>query len=141
MHLKLLTLTLLAGSACGDPIGASSDGGAPALAATFDNIQEHIFGQGCATQGCHATESAAGGLALGSADESYQALFGIPAVNSVASQNGWLLVKPGDPELSFLVRKIDGPGLGEGAPMPIAAQLTPFYQQLIEDWIMRGALR
>jgi hypothetical protein len=141
LNLRLLTLTLLAASACGDSAGLGTDAGAPALAATFDNIQEYIFAPGCATQGCHTSERAAGGLPLGSADESYQALLNVPAVNSVAGQNGWLLVKPGDPELSFLVRKIDAPGLGEGAPMPITTQLTPFYQQLIENWILAGALR
>jgi len=124
-----------------DPIGLGADAKAPVLAATFDNVQEYVLNPGCATQGCHTSETAAGGLPLGSADESYQALIGIPPVNSVARQNGWLLVKPADPELSFLVRKIGIPGLGEGAPMPILTQLTPFYQQLIDDWILDGAMR
>ena len=108
---------------------------------TLDNIQEHIFDKACSMRGCHAADSPAGGLDLSTADASFAAMIDIPVRNSVALQNGWVLVKPGDPELSFLVRKIGTPGLGEGGPMPFDMQLHPFYQDLVKDWITAGALR
>ena len=142
-RLKNLSLFLLTASCLGacssDPPG--TDSGPPPLAPTLDNIQVHIFDEACSMRGCHASEGAAGGLDLGSADASFAALVGVPVVNSVASQNGWLLVKPGDPDLSFLVRKIDVPGLGEGAPMPMQEKLHPYYQDLIRTWISEGAMR
>lgn len=92
-------------------------------------------------RGCHNSEGPAGGLDLSSAEASYAALIDVPVVNSVALQNGWVLVKPGDPDLSFLVRKIELPGLGEGAPMPMTTKLHPYYEKLVRDWITEGAMR
>jgi hypothetical protein len=126
--------------ACGsDSPGA--DASIAALDPTLDNIQEHIFDKACSARGCHSAASPAGDLNLSSADASFLSLVDIPVKNSVANQNGWVRVKPGDPELSFLVRKIGTPGLGEGAPMPFDAQLHPFYQDLVKDWIAAGAMR
>lgn len=111
------------------------------LEPTLDNIQEHIFDEACSMRGCHGADSPAGGLNLSSADASFLALVDVPVRNSVASQNGWVLVKAGEPDLSFLVRKIDVPGLGEGAPMPFTTKLHPFYQNLVREWIAAGAMR
>jgi hypothetical protein len=144
-HLRLtaipvcLLASLSFGACSSDSPGA--DSGVVSLAPTLDNIQAHIFDQACSMRGCHASESPGGGLDLSSADASFAALVGVPVVNSVASQNGWLLVVPGEPELSFLVRKIGAPGLGEGAPMPMRTKLSPFYEALIRDWIGEGAVR
>ena len=130
----------LPASACkSDNSGA--DASIAFLEPSLDNIQEHIFDKACSMRGCHGADGTGGGLNLSSADASYLALIDVPVVNSVASQNGWLLVKPGAPELSFLVRKIDLPGLGEGAPMPFTTKLHPFYQDLVKDWIASGAMR
>ena len=131
--------TTLASTACGSD-APGTDAAVAFLEPTLENIQEHIFDVACVTA-CHTSESPAGGLDLSSADASFLGLVSIPVVNSVASQNGWLLVKPGDPELSFLVRKIGLPGLGEGGPMPFTMKISPFYQDLIMAWIEAGATR
>ncbi len=139
IHLALLVATLGLPACKSDSPG--TDAGVTNLDPTLDNIQEHIFDKACSMGGCHSSVGPAGGLNLGSADESFASLVDVPVTNSVASQNGWLLVKPGDPDLSFLVRKIGTPGLGEGGPMPFDMQLTAFYQDLIKDWIAAGAMR
>ena len=128
-------------AACGGDSRTGADAGDQRLEPTFNNIQEHIFDRACATAGCHGEGASAGGLDLSSAQVSHDGLVGVPANNTLANQNGWLLVKPGDPELSFLVRKLGTQGIGEGAPMPITTQLTPFYQDLIRNWILAGAQR
>jgi hypothetical protein len=125
-----------------DVINVGADAGVAALEPTLDNIQAHVFDKACALSGCHAAESAAGDLDLSSADASYAALVEVSVINNVAKENGWLRVKPEDAELSFLVRKIGVPGVGEGAPMPVGTeQLSAYYQELIEAWIDGGAQR
>jgi hypothetical protein len=132
--------TILVSTACSSD-APGTDAAVAFLEPTIDNIQEHIFDKACTNLACHSAENPTGGLNLSSTDASFVFLVDVPVANSVASQNGWLLVKPGDPELSFLVRKIRTPGLGEGGPMPAAMQLTPFYQDLVSDWIEAGAMR
>ncbi len=106
----------------------------------LSDIQSAIFGPACATGGCHDAESAAGELDLSTAPRSHRAMVGVRSKNRVAKENGWLMVKPGEPERSFLLRKLDGPGLGEGDPMPSETQmLNPYYRDLIADWIVQGA--
>ncbi len=139
LYPALLIATIWTAACSSDSNG--TDAAVAFLDPTIENIQEHVFDKACSMRGCHGAESPAGGLNLSSVDASFVSLVDIPVVNSIASQNGWVLVKPGDPELSFLVRKIRTPGLGEGGPMPFDMQLTPFYQALIEDWISAGAIR
>ena len=140
--LPALCIALL-GIGCSTTDGAPgnrADAGTGTLEARLDVLQEHVFTPGCAFAGCHDEATRAGALDLSDASSSYRGLLNRPVVNAVASENGWLLVKPGDPELSFLVRKLRVPGLGEGAPMPIGDyQVSEFYLDLIVEWIALGA--
>ncbi len=86
------------------------------LAATFANVYTHVLVPGCATGGCHDAATASAALDLGDLHTAYAALVGQPASTAVAAENGWIRVRPGDPERSFLVRKLEGPGVGEGSP-------------------------
>lgn len=46
----------------------------------------------------------------------------------------------GDPETSFLMRKLEGPGLGEGAAMPSdEEELAAAYLDYVRAWIDQGA--
>lgn len=111
-------------------------------APTLDVIQADVFDVACATSGCHDAATQAGQLDLSSADASYSALVMAPVMNEVASENGWVRVRPYEPELSFLVRKIQQPGIGEGAPMPMGKyELTDYYVDLVATWIAGGAER
>ncbi len=137
-HTALVSLVMALG--CSSEPSASVDAGQVELEPTLSTLQEHVFKPGCALSGCHDDATQAGQLNLSSESVSYEALVDVPVTNSVALENGWLLVKPGDPELSFLVRKMRLPGLGEGAPMPIGEyQISNYYMTLIEEWISLGA--
>ena len=113
---------------------------AVALSPTLADLQTHVFEPGCAFSGCHGADTLAGGLDLSSAEATHASLFDVPAANELAALNGWVRVLPGDPEKSFLVRKLTGPGPGEGSAMPNAAQeLDPYYMDLLRTWIEEGA--
>lgn len=124
--------------ACGDPSGAAGD--LPPLDPTLDNVFTHVFEPGCAVSGCHAQTSMAGDLDLSSPEAAHAALVDVAASNELAGLNGWVRVAPGDPDRSFLVRKLERPGPGEGSAMPSATQqLDPYYMALVRDWIAQGA--
>jgi len=104
---------------------------------TLTRVQELVLTPGCARGGCH---DAAAPLDLSTPQASLATLVMQRPDNPVARENAWMLVKPGEPERSFLMRKLEGPGVGEGGPMPSATEaLTPFYLDLISQWIAEGA--
>jgi hypothetical protein len=107
---------------------------------TLDEIQAAIFTPTCATSTCHSNGGQAGSLALGDADTSYTELVG-----EFSGQNGQdmvMLVAPGDPDASYLVRKLEGnPALISGGRMPPGAPLLQSEINQIRDWITNGALR
>jgi len=108
----------------------------PAAAASAElvSIQAEVFDVVCVE--CHRAGFAAGELDLSDAATSAQSLTRVPATNRVAHENGWVRVEPGDPELSFLMRKLRSPGVGEGAAMPPGDhELTDAYVELIAEWI------
>ena len=111
------------------------------LEATFDNVHAHILVPGCAVSGCHDSGNQSGDLDLETVENAYAALVSIPANNVLANENGWLRVRPGALDTSFLVRKLTGPGVGEGMAMPSPAQtLTPEWLTLLTRWIEADAL-
>lgn len=121
-------------------IGCGGEEATPTIGANLNDLQAAVFGPGCATSGCHDGQSVAGQLDLSTSARSFEAMVGVPSRNRVAKENGWLMIKPGEPARSFLMRKLDGPGLGEGDPMPSETEmLTPYYRDLIAQWIAEGA--
>lgn len=133
-------LGLIVTLGCSSSTKTSPDAGLGELEPTLATLQEHVFAPACALSGCHDDATRAGNLNLSSQAASYAALVDVPVTNAIALENGWLLVKPGDPELSFVVRKMRLPGLGEGAPMPIGEfQVSDYYMTLLEEWISLGA--
>jgi len=117
----------------GQPIGTS--GGTPGtLTADFQSIQDNIFTPICSK--CHIGASAPEGLQLDAA-HSYNLLVGVPS----AEQSSLLRVKPGDPDNSYMVRKIEGAAGIVGGQMPLGE--TPLPQAsiaVIRQWITDGAL-
>ncbi len=131
---QALVLTLVG---CGGGSGPEGD-----IEPTLPNPQEYIFTPACATSGCHDAIDKGGELDMSTAQISYDAMVNVPSRNVVAKASGWIMVLPGDPTRSFLMRKLVSPGLGEGEAMPSAAQeLHPYYVSLIETWIANGAPR
>jgi hypothetical protein len=119
-------------NANGQPITA---GGSPTGGVTADlqSIEENVFTPICSK--CHIGASAPEGLELDAA-HAYDDLVG---VQSVEDPN-LLRVNPGNPDLSYMVLKIEGaPGI-EGAQMPFGE--TPLPQSTIDairQWISNGA--
>ena len=116
----------------GRPVGEGAGGGP--LTADFDSIQANVFTPVCTA--CHAGAGAPEGLRL-DATNSYDLLVGVPS-NEAPSV---LRVRPGDPDHSYLVQKLEGRA-AVGARMPYGG---PYLEQatidVIRQWITDGAQR
>lgn len=131
----VVTLTAL-GWGCGShkDMPFEPGGGGPDANATFTRVQNEVFTPSCARAGCHAGAAPQQDLDL-SAGVSYGRLVRHPA----SEQSSLFRVAPGDPEASYLVRKLRGdPGIS-GAKMPRGGTLDPAKVQLVIDWVRRGA--
>jgi methionine-rich copper-binding protein CopC len=118
----------------GQPIG--STGGTPPLTADFTSIQANVFTPICTR--CHSGAGAPQGLQLDAA-HSYSLLVGVPS----AEEPNLLRVKAGDPDNSYIIRKLEGgPGI-VGVQMP--ADGPPYLPQatinVIRSWITNGAMK
>jgi len=117
----------------------------PRSTATFATLQNKIFTPSCAKlPSCHNNIAQAGGLTL-TAGAAYANLVGVPASNMAAHDAGLLRVSPGDPDASFLFRKLEGTlGLDEGTSMPqissqVGGHLDRASIELVRRWIAAGA--
>jgi len=113
----------------GRPLDESPPPGPPS---DFQRIQETIFTPIC-TQ-CHAGAGAPLGLRL-DAGNSHALLVNVAS----AQVPGLLRVRPGDPDSSYLVHKIEGRA-AVGGRMPLGGPALPQQQiDLIRGWIAAGA--
>lgn len=102
---------------------------------TFTAVQEQIFSRSCALSGCHAGASAPLGLDL-SAGQAYANTVGVPSVEVP----DLLRIAPGDPDASYLVKKVQGDPDIVGGRMPLGRDPLPQAQiDLLRDWIEAGA--
>lgn len=119
--------------ATGRPIGSGGDQDSP-LTADFDSIQSHVLTPICTV--CHAGGAAPQGLRLDAAS-SYALLVGVPSVEVPGLQR----VRPGDPDASYLVQKLEGRA-AVGARMPLGGPPLPDATiAVIRQWITDGAVR
>ena len=122
VHAAVITIIALFVSACG---GGSGSGGSvsppppptspppPPFGANFSEIQANVFTPTCATSGCHSGAGAPQGLRLDESS-SYALLVGVES-----TQNGaFLRVEPGNPNDSWLIRKLEGTA-NVGGQMPL----------------------
>jgi hypothetical protein len=109
-------------------------GTGPAL--TFAQVQAEIFTPSCAKSGCHVTGVAAGGMVL-EAGRSYGQTVGKPSQESPLFPR----IQPGDPERSYLFKKVRGDSDISGSRMPQDG--PPFLSAVELDglaaWIRAGA--
>ena len=120
---------------------ASDEQEEAALEPTLSNIQKYIFDTTCTS--CHSGDYTAGALDL-SEGKSYVQLVNRYLQFDAANN---ILVVPGDPDNSFLLKKLTGTGLGtindsdyKGQQMPLGG---PYLEEdeltLIRQWIVAGA--
>ena len=143
-HRKFSYLCFLLGMFCSLSLGCGGEEGQTSLPEpVLEEIQTVIFEPACATSGCHdAGCTDCGNLDMSSAQLSFENMVEKPVHNGIAKMNGWVNVKPGDPERSFLIRKLRGPGVGEGDAMPSNSEtLNEAYIEILETWITDGAAR
>lgn len=102
------------------------------LSDDFESLQENIFTPICSV--CHFGASAPQGLRL-DADNSYNLLVGVPSTEVPSI----LRVKPGDPDNSYIIQKLEGHA-AVGAQMPLGGPfLTTDTIAFIREWITNGA--
>jgi hypothetical protein len=125
---------MAAAASCGGG-GDEVDGGAGGpLDPTFASIQGNIFTPICIS--CHAGAGAPQGLRLDDAN-SYALLVGVASSEQLSLER----VAPGDPDNSYLIKKLEGTA-AVGGRMPLGG--TPLARadiEVIRQWITEGAQR
>jgi hypothetical protein len=104
---------------------------------TFSQIQVEIFTPTCAKAACHDSVGISGGMIL-EAGQAYGNLVNQPA----QSNSTFDRVEPGDPERSYIIKKLRGdPDItGERMPFDGPPYLSPEQIAGIAGWIRAGAL-
>jgi hypothetical protein len=117
----------------GNPI-TPGGGGTEPLTPDFKSIQDNVFTPICSK--CHIGAGAPEGLQLDAA-HSYALLVGVPSTE----QPNVLRIKPGDPDNSYLVQKIEGAPSISGVRMPFGGPYLPQSTiDVIRTWVTNGAL-
>ena len=106
----------------------------PNPSATFTRVQNEVFTVNCAIAGCHAALGARQGMNL-SAGAAYGNTVRVPSVERPDLNR----IEPGDPDRSYLVKKLRGDPDITGLRMPDGGSLTSADIQLVIDWVRRGA--
>ena len=132
-----ISATLLGCSGSGEGLdenGRPLDSGPLPLTPTFASIQQNVFTPVCTR--CHAGAAAPTGLRLDEAS-SYAMLVNVASVEVP----GLRRVRPGDPDLSYLIQKLEGRA-AVGARMPLNSPPLPQATiDVIKQWIRDGAQR
>lgn len=98
--------------------------------ATLTQIETDVFARSCAQTSCHKGSSSAGNLNL--EGRTYAKL-----VNAMALEPGAVLVVPGKPDASWLMKKLSAtPPL---TIMPPGEALEPQRLEMVRSWIAAGA--
>lgn len=123
MAFRLILLLVLCLPACAEEETPEE---LPPVQLTFTEIQTKVFDKGCAFNGCHGA-ARSGNLVL-TAGNAYEQLVGVTPKNSAAQKHGWKRVTPGDPDKSYLMFKLRGPG-----EHPVTAATAPAFRTAHAD--------
>ncbi len=94
---------------------------------------EAVFEESCGIAGCHAPPAPAAGLDLVSADVASRTV-GVSSSNPDCASD--ITVVPGDPDESYMLRKIlNDPGIC-GGQMPVLTILDAEDTDVVRQWIM-----
>lgn len=125
-------------AACGDRKTLPFDPGdvTPDPSATFTRVQAEVFTPSCALAGCHAGSAPQQGMDL-SAGAAFASVVGVASTE----RSDLVRVAPGDPDASYLVKKLRGDPDIVGSQMPLGGTLSEDARRLVIDWVRRGAPR
>ena len=100
-----------------------------------------VFSQSCAFSSCHSALSREGDLVLSDEELSWDNLLRVPD-NQEAADMGLWRVLPGDPERSYLIKKLRGDPDITGSQMPLdnPGSLTREQMEGLVGWVRAGAL-
>jgi len=116
-------------------VEGGNNGNPPMSQTSLSSIQNSIFTPTCALSGCHSAGSARAGLVLASG-QSFSNLVNVPSTGVPSFDR----VEPGDPNASYLVKKLRGDGDISGARMPLnGSPLSGSQLDMIVSWIESGA--
>jgi hypothetical protein len=123
----------------------------PTLQPRYASIDRDLFQVSCGTSGnkafnCHSSQGAASASFLDLSGDAYPRLVGRTAVNPLGDRKDLVLVKPGDPQNSFLVQKLRlttarDPHLGSGMPADAPGSICASSVDAVTQWILAGAGR
>jgi len=105
----------------------------PPSAPTLAELSREVFTPNCAFAGCHGGANPSAGLSL-VADRIAGQLIGVTSPTS-----GMKRVDPGNPEGSYLLKKVRGDAGIRGAQMPLGGTLSAAEIEKIRAWIAAGA--
>jgi len=130
-----LVATACAGDGIRDPVRPVLCTDVAPFRPTLTCIQQFVFTPTCAVAGCHLDPGAQQGMDL-SAGQAYARIVGVPSAEVALNR-----VEPDQPDLSYLILKLEGdPGI-VGERMPEGGPyLSPEQIGAIRDWIASGAL-
>ena len=130
-------LILLLAAACGSVKSPTEPPEEPGGVApfTFSRIQAEIFTPNCVKAGCHDAASAQGGMVL-AAGQSYNQIVDVPSIESSLDR-----IEPGDPERSYMVKKLRGdPDItGDRMPLDQPGGLPQAQIDGLIAWVRAGA--
>jgi hypothetical protein len=110
------------------------EGSSPEPTASFGEIQDTILTPSCAVSGCHTGANPPDGLNL-SAGDAYSNIVNVASVQ----MPDLFRIEPGDPDNSYLVRKVEGIGI-VASRMPLNDDpLTEDKIDLLRQWVSDGA--
>jgi hypothetical protein len=102
---------------------------------TFSQIQAQIFTPNCVKSGCHDAATASGGQIL-APGRAYNQIVNVPSTESSFDR-----IEPGDPERSYMVKKLRGDPDITGDRMPLDQPGGLSQEQIdgIIAWVRAGA--
>ena len=134
---EVLVLAALLLAGCGDVKSPTEPSAAPeGPAFTFSQIQAQIFTPNCVKAGCHDAATASNDMVL-EVGQAYGQIVNRPAVGNSSLDR----IEPGDPERSYLIKKLRGDPDITGAQMPLdnPGSLTQQQMDGLVGWVLAGA--
>lgn len=124
--------------AAGDGPDLGGADGEPACNAKpeLEWLEQEYFAGSCTFSSCHSAKKKAGGLVL-EPGKARASLVGIPALNLGAK--GQHRVKPGDPDGSYLLRRVSQDLDGGLMPLGATEPVDPCAIEALRKWIAAGA--